>query len=360
MAKFCGNCGAELESDSFFCSECGTKIECDKEITNKKDKTKVKRIIGSAIVIMSIFTVAFIGIKVFSFIQSVPSEEKIQMSVNNLQNGAWAASDGKWLYYCGDGLCKMCLKDGNNQSVILGDAYPQHMFCVGNNLLYFDSMKYHKLSGDNIEDLQFSVFTENCMQCDGRNYYVTGLGNYDESGIYVTDLKNTEKITKISDISPTRLLLQGEYLYAISGFDSVNNSSNENYGTWRMDKDGKNPILVFNYCPNYIVFSGNKMYYTNEEGTICSANLDGSNETIFEGTVTKNGLNVSDDYIFYIDNDTKRICRMGKDGSNNEEINYNQSEYLHIIEDWIFYENKDCDNKLYKMSFDGSYNKSIY
>lgn len=360
MQKFCGKCGAELEGDSFFCSECGAKIECDKEIINKKDKTKVKKIMWSAIVIISIFAVAFIGIKVFSFVQSVPSEKEIQMSANNLQNGAGVASDGEWLYYCGDGLCKMRLKDGNSQSVIVSDAYPQHMYYVGNNLFYFDSLKYHKLNGNSVEDLPFSVFSENCMQCDGKNYYVTGLGNYDESGIYVTELDNTEKFTKISDISPTRLLLQGEYLYAISGFGSVNHLSNENYGTWRMDKDGKNPILVLNYCPDYLVFSGDKLYYTNEENTICSANLDGSNEIIFEGTVTKKGLNVSDDYIFYIDNDTKRICRMEKDGSNKEEINNSQSEYLQIINDWILYNNEDCYSMLYKMSFDGSNNQPIY
>lgn len=56
--------------------------------------------------------------------------------------------------------------------------------------------------------MEFSVFTENCIQYDGKNFYVTGLENYEENGIYAVESDNTDKFTKIPDISPTRLLLQ--------------------------------------------------------------------------------------------------------------------------------------------------------
>lgn len=150
-----------------------------------------------------------------------------------------------------------------------------------------------------------------------------------------------------------------DYLYVISGFGSINDESNKNYGTWRMDKDGKYAILILDYCQKYMVFSKNKIYYTNEDNIICSTNLDGYDETIFESVVTTGGLNVSDDYIFYIDFGTKRICRIDKDGSNKTEINYNQSDDLDIIVNWISYENKDDGNKYYKMNFDGSYNEPM-
>lgn len=332
-------------------------------LLKQKKITKLQKKIAKAVIAVAVaIIVSFIGVKVFYYIQkSIPSEKEIRTAANNLQNGAWVASDGKWLYYGNNGLYKMRLDDGKRQSVILddNDIYPQHMFCVGKNVFYFDAMKYHTLDGTEEKDLEFSIFTENCIQYDGKNFYVTGLGNYEENGIYVVESDNTDKFTKISDISPTRLLLQGDYLYAISGFGSVNYESNENYGTWRMDKDGKNAILILDYCPKYMVFSEDKIYYTNEDNIICSANLDGSDETIFESVVTTDGLNVSDDYIFYIDYDTKRICRMDKDGSNKTEINYNQSDYLDVIEDWIFYENKDDGNKYYKMNFDGSYNEPM-
>ncbi len=127
-----------------------------------------------------------------------------------------------------------------------------------------------------------------------------------------------------------------------------------------MSKNGKGPILLFDYCPTYLVFSGEKIYYTNENKTVCSANLDGSDETVFEGSVVNGGLNVSENYIFYIDSDTQTIYRMDKDGKNKLELNSDRSGSLNIIEDWIFYENQDYDYEIYEMSFDGTYNQPIY
>ncbi len=357
---YCGNCGKEIEYGSTFCPECGAKIEVAYSGNPKGDNQKIKKIMRLIIPIAVIIAVAFVGIKVFYYIQSIPSEEEIQMAANNVQNGALVASDGTWIYYNDSGLCRMRLKNGAKQSVISSDIYAEHMFYIGNNLYYYSFPGYYVLDGTDGKDLGFSVFTENCIQSDGKRFYVTGSSNYEDSGVYSTKVGNTEKGTKLSDIHPTRLLLQGDYLYVVSGFNSINNLPNENYGTWRMNLNGKDLISIFDYCPSYLVFSGDKMYYPNEDGTICSANLDGANETVFEGTSVSGGLNVSEDYIFYIDRNTQTIHRMNKDGSNKTELNSDRSAYLNIVGEWIFYENQDYNYEIYKMSFDGSYNQPIY
>lgn len=357
---YCGNCGKEIENGSTFCPECGAKTEIAHNTIPKGDNQKIKKMMRLIIPIAVIIVVAFVGIKIFSYIQSIPSGEEIQMAANNVQNGALVASDGTWIYYNDSGLCKMRLKDGSGQSVVSSDIYAEHMFYIGNNLYYYSFPGYYVLDGTVGEDLGFSVFTENCIQSDGKKFYVTGSSNYEDGGVYSTKVGNTEKGTKLSDIHPTRLLLQGDYLYVVSGFSSINDLPNENYGTWRMNLNGKDPISIFDYCPSYLVFSGDKMYYPNEDRAICSANLDGSDETVFEGTAVSGGLNVSEDYIFYIDRDTQTIHRMDKDGGNKTELNSDRSGYLNIVGEWIFYENQDYDYEIYKMSFDGSYNQPIY
>jgi len=45
-----------------------------------------------------------------------------------------------------------------------------------------------------------------------------------------------------------------DYIYIQSGFDSINDMPNENFGTWRISKDGKNKIDLMGFCPSYMVF----------------------------------------------------------------------------------------------------------
>lgn len=357
---YCGNCGKQIEDSSTFCPECGAKIEVVQKPKVKGSQMDIKKWMRWIIPVVVIVTAIFVGLKIFSYIQRVPSVQEIQTVANNAQNGALVASDGTWIYYNDSGLCKMRLKDGSKQSVISSDIQAEHMFCIGDSLYYYTFPGYYVLDGKTGKDLGFSVFTEGCIQSDGSKFYVTGLSNYDDGGVYSTNVKNTKNGAKLSDIHPTQLLLQGDYLYVISGFSSIDDLPNENYGTWRMDKNGKNSIQLFDYCPNYLVFSGDKIFYTNEDRTVCAANLDGSGETIFENSIVNGGLNVSEDYIFYIDSNTQTIYRMDKDGGNKMELNSDKSSNLNIIGDWIFYENQEYDYEIYKMDFDGSYNQPIY
>lgn len=357
---FCGNCGKEIENNATFCPECGAKVETAKTGKEKSVNPNIKKYARLAIVILAALAIVIIGIKVFSYIQSIPSDEEIQMATNNVQNGALVASDGTWIYYNDSGLCKMKLKNGAKQTVVSSDIYAEHMFYIGGNLYYYTFPGYYALDGSSGEDLGFSVFTENCIQSDGKKFYVTGFSNYEDGGVYSTNAGNTKKGTKISDIHPTRLLLQGDYLYIMSGFGSINDMPNENYGTWRIKTNGKDEVSIFDYCPSYLVFSGDMMYYTNEDRMICSANLDGSNETVFEDAIVNGGLNVSEDYIFFISSGSQTIYRMNKDGSGMMELNTDRSGSLNIVGEWIFYENQDYDYEIYKMSFDGSYNQPIY
>lgn len=357
---YCGNCGKEIPDNSTFCHNCGAKAGNVENAGVKIDSQKIKKVIRLICSIVAVILVVLIGIKAFSYIQSIPSEEEIQAVANNVQNDSLVASDGKWIYYDDNGLCKMRLKDGSKQTVVSDDICAEHMFFIGDNLYYYSFPNYYMLDGETGKDLDFSVFTENCLQFDGKNFYVTGLSDYDDGGVYSCKAGNTSNGTKLSDIHPTRLLLQGDYLYVMSDFSLINDQPNDYYGTWRMNTNGKNTVSLFDFCPNYLVFSGNQIFYTNEDGIICSADLDGSNETVFEEAVVNGGLNVSEQYIFFISAETQTIWRMDKDGNNLVELNADSSGSLNIADEWIFYRNYDYSNEIYKMNFDGSYNQPIY
>ena len=144
----------------------------------------------------------------------------------------------------------------------------------------------------------------------------------------------------------------------LSGYSSIDDEPNENYGVWRMDKKGKNSSLLLEFCPKYFVIYGDTIYYTDEWGDICSMNLDGTDQKTCGGS-TNRGLNVSEEYVFYIDEGDHSIVRMDRDGSNKTLLNDNRCEDLNIIDNWLFYRNEDDDYQLYRMSFDGNYNCPI-
>lgn len=363
---YCGNCGAEIEEGAAFCPTCGLAVESG---TNKKptiDNKKVGKIIALGIAIVAVVIVATVGFRVYSYFESLPTEQQLQYAVNNYQNGGIVTTDGTWLYYNDSGLCRARLKDGSRQGVVSSDIIPEKMFYVGDSIFYYRFPGIYKTKvnkGDEI-DLDFSVFSEDCFQADGKYYYVTGEGNYDSGGVYFAKVTNTDKMTEISDIYPTKLLMYKDYIYILSGFSTINGMPNENYGTWRIDKDGKNKISLMGFCPSYLVFSKDSIYFTDEDGTICSMALDGSQQVTYEGTHVNGGLNISDEYVFYLTYDSDSynttIHRMNKDGSGNIVLTEDDCSNLNIAGNWIFYTNKSYDYDIYKMSFDGELNEPIY
>ena len=75
---FCGNCGKEIENNATFCPECGAKVEAAKTGKEKTVNPNIKKYARLAIVILAALAIVIIGVKVFSYIQSIPSDEEIQ------------------------------------------------------------------------------------------------------------------------------------------------------------------------------------------------------------------------------------------------------------------------------------------
>ena len=134
MAKFCGNCGSQLDDDARVCGQCGTPIDgnegkipglkvVDPE-KQKKQKKKVKR----TIVLLTVVFIAIVGIKVilsFTGINGLVRKVMVAYENYDIDRLVTLSSD---MYYYSD--------DENYVDDYFG-------YAVGNNIDYYESAVGH-------------------------------------------------------------------------------------------------------------------------------------------------------------------------------------------------------------------------
>ena len=222
---FCGNCGKQIDNNSSFCPYCGASVNGNTGHKPKhKNDNKIKRIVVVALIVLAI---AIVAIKGFAIYKSRPTEEQLLAEVNNYQNGGIVTSDGTWLYYNDNGLCKMLLKDGTKQKVLSNDINPEKMYLAGDQIYYFSNLEFYKtkVNKPKEEKLEFmSIFSEDGFQMDGNNYYYYETNS--PEGVYSAKASNTKKKKMLTDILPTKILMYKDYLYVISGYTTIDDVEN--------------------------------------------------------------------------------------------------------------------------------------
>ena len=375
---FCSKCGTQVTDGASYCPKCGNRMKpsnkSGNEVAQAQQKTKrgVFVVIACALIILAVVITLNITPSVLSSItklsgmDSASFDAQAREASNNILNDSFITRDKAWLYYIkkNQDICKKAFGpdiDEDEQAVI-SLPFGEHLYGVGDHLFIFEGMQWKRITDSTTDGIGFGVFAEDCFQYDGSRYYVNGLDNYDEDGVYSVNPDNSRDVTKLTDISPTRILLQGDYLYIMSGYNTICDLPNKNYGTWRIRKDGTDLIKIFDYCPRYLVFTENKIVFTEYDGansdakSISCADLDGSNKQTFYEAKTVDGLNASDGYIFYIDSDSMWIYRMEMDGSNRTCISHNVCDSLCVIDEYIYYKRGDS-REIHRLSFDGSHDE---
>lgn len=361
---FCGNCGKEINDGATFCPECGVKtgITSSNNMAESKVYSRPKKINPkvkiASIILVVVVVLSVIGIKTIDYIQSIPSDSEIMLTANNLSNGAFATTDGKWLYYFDEnGLCKEKLSNGKSKKYLSTEYKNGDVFFLGDKL-YVETMSAFYTTnsqGKEFTEIPNTTFCENKFQTDGRNIY---FDNFDaDYGNGICSQKNDgSNIKEISDIAISKILFNGESIYAFSPFDTVNGESNLYKGVTIVDTDGKSERLILDFCPGNFVFGEGKIYYTKDNVLYCM-NFDGTNQQQFGDIKVATGLNVCDGFIYYVDYSSRNICKVSVDNSSYSTVlNDCDSEYINIVGDWIFYNNTD-DYSTYRMRLDGSENQ---
>lgn len=309
--------------------------------------------------------------------------DQARIAANNMQNSSHFASDGKYLY-CSDWddgieafnkIIKVNLTDFSIESTYettmsYGEAFwPHNLVCVNDTLYYYNWMLDVLFSLDTemteSMELPFSEYF-NYFQTDGEYYYVSDYMFFNEPGIFRVaisdiseDTKNDKSIfTKISDLYASNLIMQGEYLYFYSSEFILNGETLSEYGWWRVDLDGNNPIKLSENRPRYFLVAEDRVYFVEEEDCIYSMNLDGSDrkvlaEAYIDADLSVTSINTAGGYIFYRYAEDGTLHRVNVDGTNDIQLNNCETTSIVIAGDWVIYENED-DWNFYKMHFDGS------
>lgn len=379
--RYCQSCGSDLQDTAKFCSSCGAKCEEQHLPTRtsrhgkyyRKKKSKLPWLIIALVVIL-ITTVGISGYKKTcnlaqdmqqaiisndSLAQSLPYPSKasdkypievIQSITNNLQN-TYTGCDGQWLYDGSAGLNKIPLTSEGRPIKIFEEYTPGAMFCLGDKLyMSIGSRNFSYVPLDNLAaDPICPVGEASCFQTDGIYYYVDFPANYNaEKGVYRVSVENPKEYEFLFEALPTKLLLQGDYLYVVSAYGKINGVDNPYYGTWRIDLDGGNPILITDNNSNYMIFGNDRIYWQDDDYSLYSTALDGTDRIDF-GVKFDHSLNVNDKYIFYLDQGTHYLYRMDLDGQNSTCLVRNRCSDFGLWGDWIVYENLD-DYEYYKIN----------
>lgn len=136
-------------------------------------------------------------------------------------------------------------------------------------------------------------------------------------------------------------------------------------GIWEYSPDTDTArLLVEGSCRNVVVY-GEKLFYLKKDGEIykiCSANMDGSDETILSPNIAS-FMNVVDERIYYIAGDDEgRIHQMNLDGTNDNTISsFGTVEEIVVEEDIIYYVSGSASGyQLWCITTDGKDDHKIY
>lgn len=230
----------------------------------------------------------------------------------NISNAGYAVKEGDWIYYV---------------------QYDP----TANTPMAPDNSSIYKMKSDGSNKTKLiTVYAFNLNIKGDWLYYI----NCTDRKIYrvKTDGSNNQQISNITALND--MIIVGDWIYFVdySGF------------LMKINLDGSYYDSLWG-VPRYFVVSGNTVYFTNlgDDDSIWSTN---PNEKINDEPSFN--INIYRDNIYFIDS-TFNICSININGGNKTILGNDKTNYSIIVDEgWIYYNNKNDNNKLYKMKVDAT------
>ena len=169
--------------------------------------------------------------------------------------------------------------------------------------------------------------------------------------LYKMRLDGTEK-QKITDETASCINVIGDWIYYMNGFSS--DPTNNSLCKIRTDGTGRSELCDHVY--NDIIVVNEWIYYTSfVDMCIYKIKTDGTDKTkLSDDADFPTCVNVKDGWVYYSNfSDNRCIYKMRTDGSERTKINNEQSTYLIVDGDWIYYLSYS-DFSLHRIKTDGS------
>lgn len=355
---YCSYCGKENPEGTLYCAHCGNRIAENSNDRRGAQKSKatmrlVLLILAGVLFVSSIIS----GVSFFSKPVYKEQIDTISIASNNLQNGGYATSDNEYYYFFRDSNYVKAPVGMPTETEIVADT--NSVFQIDYNWTYYycgslffadtDSIRCVDESGK-VETIERREMFQSFFAEHPRTYY---LG---DSSSPTSSLKYNG--SKITELPANRLYRYGVNLYVFS--DKVPNGlDNPKTGLWRLNLDGSNPEQLLDYCPEYFVVWDDQAFFTNGEKLYVS-DLDCKNIKQLDGISVSYGVNVDDEYIYYINSEDGALYRANKDGSGRKIIVMEQCSSIILLDDWIFYLQHEGPNRhLCMVKKDGSDNNVV-
>ncbi len=404
----CTNCGKEIpEGESKLCEECQSKLleelskeekttevdstkeekkekkskkekknkkeEVEKEAENKEKSSSKYKISNDniadkkniVIAIAIIIILVAVGLLLVLKVLGVLPLNNIGNSIGNIRNYGYATTDGRWIYYLSPsedtqkvGICKV-KRNGEDKAELLMDDFDILSMNVYKKYIYFigigteeysfdddvDNKIYRmKTDGSDLEVINDNEFNNECYEIYVLNNSIYYIGT--DENIYKMNLDGTNR-QLVSDNGTGYLGITNKYIIY-----NVENEAGDNYVTYIMDLNGKNPRPILENKRLYSVdISGNYVYYTDTEKKIFRTKIDsGEEELVLDDTAYNLNLNGDNLYFLnYLDEEnedyTVALFRVKADGSETEAQNIktlsSYSTFIDVVGDWVMYMDND-------------------
>lgn len=342
------------------------------EEKSKKEKVKLSekfKLVGEKIKKNKFFSIRNLIILVILIVLLIAivrifNTKKVGNTIGNIRNYGYATERGRWVYFLSPneddsqmGIFKMKKGDKKQKSKkqIVMDSFDILSLNVNKNYIYFIAISKDAFNeNDDVDNKIYKVKT------DGSDLKVINDNEFNNDcyEIYVVKDKiyyigTDENVYKMDLNGGNRELVldkQTGYLGITDKYIIYNdqNSEQADYITSIATLDGKNQRAIIENTRLYSVnIIGDYVYYTNESKQICRVKLDGTNQEMLYDTTAYN-MNVSGDYIYYLNyedeansNYTVCIYRVKTNGKTEtpEKLKSLEtySSFIDVIDDWIIY-----------------------
>ncbi len=417
----CTKCGKEIpEGETKICDECQKKIleeitnaekyddgskknnEDDKKFSvsseqkvNEKKNVNKKTVIAIILLLfififaISVLIINYSGTnRIINNVKEVFNATNIKIlkaktegnTIGNIRNYGYAATSGNWIYYLAPnddssqvGIFRV-KKDGTDKEelymnvateeeadiqkeIVSINTYGDYIYFIGVESKPFsdtdtiDNKIYRmKNDGTDLEIINDNEFNNDCYEI----YVINGYVYYIDVDANIARMnQDGSNKTVIAQNGTGYLGITDKYIV----YNSLKTDNSNEYETYIMNIDGRNPRPIFKGKRIYSVnIEDDYIYYTNDDKKIYKSKIDSGTEELVYDSEAYN-LNVYDGYAYFLNykdaaNENYTVCIYkvtldanydGKSAKLLKELE-SYSSFLNVIDDWALYMDSNEDN----------------